>query len=115
MRGREGICFPGYVFSLSTYPRFGPFVNDEQDIPYPRSTELSDDLETLVSAGLLEKKIGSICYRTAVGAKDESQRVREAFNKLNPPVPYDQLVDRVRPLANNWTDLIRSCRELYLR
>jgi hypothetical protein len=115
MRGKDGICFPGYVFSLSTYPKFGPFVKEEQDVPYPRSTQLSDDLETLVSAGLLEKKIGSICYRAAVEARHEGQRVREAFDKLNPSVPYDALIARVRPMANDWEGLIRSCRELYLR
>lgn len=110
--GSLQLSFPGYIFSMAIHPKFGDF---DQDITYPASVELSDDLDRLTSEGLLRKERGSTRFLVGREGRDQKPNILQAFAQVVEEVTYERLVEETRGALADYRSLITQCYNLYLR
>jgi len=113
--GSLRLSFPGYIFSTEIHPRFGVFNAEEEDITYPASIELSEDLDRLTAEGLIEQIPGSVKYSVGEEALKQKPNFLRAFAQLEPQVSYEHLTQETRSALSDLRTLISRCYDLYLR
>lgn len=109
------LSFPGYVFSTSIHPRFGVFNDEDEDITYPESLELSEELDRLTAEGFLQQISGSVKFSLGEEARELKENILAAFAQLEGEPSFDQLVNETTRALGDYRSLISQCYELYLR
>lgn len=109
---KKTIPFEEYSFGMDYYPPYDEF---DEGVSYPRSVRLTENLNYLLSCGLLKTNLDGVqrISLTEFGKRHIEDLLKQ-FNEKIENTPYSKLPSIIKGCLSNKRKLIEDCYRMYI-